>query len=202
MERILINIGRQFGSGGRLVARALGEKLGIPVYDNELITKAAEESGFSRHLFARSDERRSLFSISSFFVSGRHVVADNYVSDNDLFRIQSDVIRKIADEGSAIFIGRCSDYILRDRDCLDVFITAPEEVRVRRVAEREDIPEEEAARLVRTKDRTRETYYNYFTFGNWGMASNYDVCIDSSVLGVEATADLIIAVLDAKKKTA
>lgn len=202
MERILINIGRQFGSGGRLVARALGEKLGIPVYDNELITKAAEESGFSRHLFARSDERRSLFSISSFFVSGRHVVADNYVSDNDLFRIQSDVIRKIADEGSAIFIGRCSDYILRDRDCLDVFITAPEEVRVRRVAEREGIPEEEAARLVRTKDRTRETYYNYFTFGNWGMASNYDVCIDSSVLGVEATADLIIAVLDAKKKTA
>ena len=202
MERILINIGRQFGSGGRLVARALGEKLGIPVYDNELITKAAEESGFSRHLFARSDERRSLFSISSFFVSGRHVVADNYVSDNDLFRIQSDVIRKIADEGSAIFIGRCSDYILRDRDGLDVFITAPEEVRVRRVAEREDIPEEEAARLVRTKDRTRETYYNYFTFGNWGMASNYDVCIDSSVLGVEATADLIIAVLDAKKKTA
>ena len=201
MERILINIGRQFGSGGRLVARALGEKLGIPVYDNELITKAAEESGFSRHLFARSDEKRSLFSISSFFVSGRHVVADNYVSDNDLFRIQSDVIRKIADEGSAIFIGRCSDYILRDRDCLDVFITAPEEVRVRRVAEREHLSDDEAARLVRTKDRTRETYYNYFTFGNWGVASNYDLCVDSSVLGIDATADLIISFLTAKKQS-
>ena len=201
MERILINIGRQFGSGGRLVARVLGEKLGIPVYDNELITKAAEESGFSRHLFARSDEKRSLFSISSFFVSGRHVVADNYVSDNDLFRIQSDVIRKIADEGSAIFIGRCSDYILRDRDCLDVFITAPEEVRVRRVAEREHLSDDEAARLVRTKDRTRETYYNYFTFGNWGVASNYDLCVDSSVLGIDATADLIISFLTAKKQS-
>ena len=201
MEQILINIGRQFGSGGRLVARSLGEKLGIPVYDNELITRAAEESGFSRDLFARSDEKRSLFSISSFFASGRYVV-DNHLSDNDLFRIQGDVIRKIADKGSAIFIGRCSDYILRDRDCLDIFITAPEEIRIRRVAEREGVTEEEAARLVRTKDRTRETYYNYFTFGNWGMASNYDLCLDSSILGVEATADLIIAFLKAKRPVA
>lgn len=201
MEQILINIGRQFGSGGRLVARSLGEKLGIPVYDNELITRAAEESGFSRDLFARSDEKRSLFSLSSFFASGRYVV-DNHLSDNDLFRIQGDVIRKIADKGSAIFIGRCSDYILRDRDCLDIFITAPEEIRIRRVAEREGVTEEEAARLVRTKDRTRETYYNYFTFGNWGMASNYDLCLDSSILGVEATADLIIAFLKAKRPVA
>ena len=201
MEHILINIGRQFGSGGRLVARALGEKLGIPVYDNELIAKAAEESGFSRHLFAQSDEKRNIFSISGFFSSGRYVVADNHVSDNDLFRIQSDVIRKIADEGSAVFIGRCSDYILRDMDCTDVFITAPEEIRVRRVAEREEIPEEEAARLVRSKDRTRETYYNYFTFGNWGVASNYDLCIDSSILGIDATADQIIAFIHAKKKS-
>ena len=202
MERILINIGRQFGSGGWLVAKALGEKLGILVYDNELITKAAEESGFSRHLFARCDEKRSLFSFSSFFSSGRYVAADNYVSDNDLFRIQSDVIRKIADEGSAIFIGRCSDYILRDRECLDVFISAPEEIRIRRVAEREGIPEEEAARLVRTKDRTRSTYYNYFTFGDWGVASNYDLCVDSSILGIEGTADLVISVLHAKKPSA
>ena len=200
MERILINIGRQFGSGGRLVARALGDKLGIPVYDNELITKAAEESGFSRNLFERSDERRSVFSLSSFFASGRYVV-ENHLGDNELFRIQGNVIRKIADEGSAIFIGRCSDYILRDLDCLDVFITAPEEIRIRRVAGREGITEEEAARLVRTKDRTRETYYNYFTFGNWGVASNYDLCLDSSILGVEATADLIIAFLNAKKKS-
>lgn len=199
MKRILINIGRQFGSGGRAVALALEKKLGIPVYDNELITKAAEESGFSRDLFARSDERRSLFSISSFFASGRYVISGNHLNDNDLFRIQGDVIRKIAEQGSAIFIGRCSDYILRDLDCLDVFITAPEELRIRRVAEREKISEEEAARLVRIKDRTRETYYNFFTFGNWGVASNYDLCIDSSLLGIDATADLVISVLDAKR---
>ena len=195
MERTLINIGRQFGSGRRLVAQAIGRKLDIPVYDNELISKAAEESGFSKHLFARSDENRSLFSISSFFTNGRFGIADNYMSDNELFRIQSDVIRKIAEEGSAIFIGRCSDYILRDLKCLDVFITAEEEVRIKRVSEREGIAPEEAARLVRTKDRTRETYYNYFTFGNWGVASNYDLCIDSSLLGIEGTADFIIDML-------
>ncbi len=200
MERTLINIGRQFGSGGRLVAQAIGRKLDIPVYDNELISKAAEESGFSKHLFARSDENRSLFSISSFFTNGRFGIADNYMSDNELFRIQSDVIRKIAEEGSAIFIGRCSDYILRDLKCLDVFITAEEEVRIKRVCEREGIAPEEAARLVRTKDRTRETYYNYFTFGNWGVASNYDLCIDSSLLGIEGTADFIIDMLGKFKK--
>ena len=200
MERTLINIGRQFGSGGRLVAQAIGRKLDIPVYDNELISKAAEESGFSKHLFARSDENRSLFSISSFFTNGRFGIADNYMSDNELFRIQSDVIRKIAEEGSAIFIGRCSDYILRDLKCLDVFITAEEEVRIKRVCEREGIAPEEAARLVRTKDRTRETYYNYFTFGNWGVASNYDLCIDSSLLGIEGPADFIIDMLGKFKK--
>ena len=196
MERILINIGRQFGSGGRLVAEALGRKLSIPVYDNELISKAAAESGFSKDLFAKKDERRSFFSLSGFFDGNAVGFTDNYMNDNELFKIQSDVIRKIAQAGSAIFIGRCSDYILRDLRCLDVFITAPEEVRIKRVAEREGVDPEEAARLVKTKDRTRETYYNYFTFGNWGVASNYDLCIDSSVIGVEQAADLIISVLD------
>ena len=200
MERILINIGRQFGSGGRLVAEALGRKLNIPVYDNELISKAAAESGFSQELFARKDEHRSLFTFSNFFTGSAFGYADNFINDNELFRIQSDVIRKIAEAGSAIFIGRCSDYILREMTCLDVFISAPEEIRIRRVAEREGIDTEEAARLVRSKDRTRETYYNYFTFGNWGVASNYDLCIDSSVFGIEQTADMIIAVLNAFHK--
>ena len=200
MERILINIGRQFGSGGRLVAEALGRKLSIPVYDNELISKAAAESGFSKALFAKNDERRSFFSLSGFFDGNAVGFTDNYMNDNELFKIQSDVIRKIAQSGSAIFIGRCSDYILRDLHCRDVFITAPEEVRIKRVAEREGVDPEEAARLVKTKDRTRETYYNYFTFGNWGVASNYDLCIDSSVIGVEQAADLIISVLESFNK--
>lgn len=192
-NKLIINVGRQFGSGGRLVAQSLGKKLGIPVYDQELITRAAEESGFSKDLFAKSDEKRNLFALSSFIVDvGRFGSADNYMSDNQLFVIQSNVIRSIADKESAIFIGRCADYILRDRPCLDVFITATEEVRIKRVASRMSITPEQAQAMMRKRDRTRETYYNYFTFGNWGVASNYDLCVDSSILGIDGTADMII----------
>ena len=192
-NELIINVGRQFGSGGRLVALALGRKLGIPGYDQELIAKAAEQSGFSKELFANSDEKRNLLALSSFIVDvGRFGSADNYMSDNQLFVIQSNVIRSLADKGPAIFIGRCSDYILRDRKCLDVFVTATDEVRIKRIAERMNITPEQADSLMRKKDRTRETYYNYYTFGNWGVASNYDLCVDSSVLGIEGTADMII----------
>lgn len=192
-NELIINVGRQFGSGGRLVALALGRKLGIPVYDQELIAKAAEQSGFSKELFANSDEKRNLLALSSFIVDvGRFGSADNYMSDNQLFVIQSNVISSLADKGPAIFIGRCSDYILRDRKCLDVFVTATDEVRIKRIAERMNITPEQADSLMRKKDRTRETYYNYYTFGNWGVASNYDLCVDSSVLGIEGTADMII----------
>lgn len=175
------------------MALALGRKLGIPVYDQELIAKAAEQSGFSKEFFANSDEKRNLLALSSFIVDvGRFGSADNYMSDNQLFVIQSNVIRSLADKGPAIFIGRCSDYILRDRKCLDVFVTATDEVRIKRIAERMNITPEQADSLMRKKDRTRETYYNYYTFGNWGVASNYDLCVDSSVLGIEGTADMII----------
>lgn len=192
-NELIINVGRQFGSGGRLVALALGRKLGIPVYDQELIAKAAEQSGFSKELFANSDEKRNLLALSSFIVDvGRFGSADNYMSDNQLFVIQSNVIRSLADKGPAIFIGRCSDYILRDRKCLDVFVTATDEVRIKRIAERMNITQDQADSLMRKKDRTRETYYNYYTFGNWGVASNYDLCVDSTVLGIEGTADMII----------
>lgn len=179
----LINIGRQFGSGGKRTAEALSLKLGIPVYDNELITKAAEQSGYSRDLLSERDEEKN------FFLLG---FANRYMSDNTVFKIQSDTIRSIAEQGPAIFVGRASDYVLRDMHCLDVFITAPLEDRISQIAQRNSISPEEAAALIEKKDKRREEYYNYFTFGNWGMASNYDLCIDSSKLGIEGTADFII----------
>ena len=188
----IINIGRSFGSGGGYVGQAIGKKLGIPVYDNELISKAAEEKGYSKSIFA-GEEKRSLFSVSSFFSSGRLGYLDSgYVNDNVLFKIQSEVIRSIAGEGDAIFIGRCADYILRDMDCLDVFVCAPLEFRIKRLMENEGLSADDAEDLMRRKDRTRETYYNYYTFGAWGKADNYDLCIDSSILGIDGTADFII----------
>ncbi len=191
-QNTIINIGRQFGSGGKLVAQKISESLGIPVYDNELISKAADESGFSKELLMRSDERRSLFNMSSFFGNVRFGGAQNYVGDNELFKIQSEVIRNIADKGPAIFVGRCSNYILRDRKRLDVFVCAPLEDRVERVAMRLEISVDDARARIERQDRTRETYYNFFTFGNWGVSSDYDLCIDSSILGIEGTADFII----------
>lgn len=197
-NKILISVGRQFGSGGRQVADALGRKLGLKVYDNELISHAAAESGFSEHLLAKSDEKRRIFSISNFLSSGRYGVPDNYLGDNGMFMIQSQVIRNIAQKESAIFIGRCSDYILRDSECLSVFISAPMVHRVKRVSERMGLSTQEAESLVEKKDKSRENYYNYFTFRNWGRADNYHICLDSSVLGIEGSADAIIRFLQAR----
>jgi cytidylate kinase len=190
---IIITIGRQFGCGGKRIAEALGSKLGIPVYDHELIIKAAQESGFSAEFFKRSDEKKRFFSLTSIFAGSYNSDTENYMSDKGLFQIQCETIRSIADQGSAIIVGRCSDYVLRDRsNTLNVFLTSPLEDRVRRVSETEGVDLEKAEEIVVKQDRNRAEYYNYYTFGNWGVASNYDICIDSSIAGIEGTTDLII----------
>ena len=192
-KKIIINIGRQFGGGGLGVASELGKKLGITVYDRELIAKAAQDSGFSAEFFEQSDEKRRIFSLSSIFTSLISSPSENYMSDNGLFEMQCSTIRKIAGQGSAIIVGRCSDYVLRDMDCvLNVFLTSPLPVRVKRICERHNLCAEKAETLIMQKDKAREEYYNYYTFGNWGVASTYDLCIDSSRLGIEGTADFII----------
>ena len=181
-KKLLITIGRQFGSGGKEVAEELGRKLGIPVYDSELITEAARKSGISEEFFQKRDEkRRALF-----------IGMKSGMDDEILFRIQSEAIRELAEKGSAIFVGRASDYVLRDLDCVDVFICAPLETRVKRIMERQGLSESEAESLIDRKDRVRAEYYDFFTFSKWGTAANYDLCIDSSILGIEGTADLII----------
>lgn len=190
-KKIIINIGRQFGCGAKEVAVVLGDKLGIPVYDGELINKAAQDSGFSSDLFRKCDEKRK-FSIFDIFTSGYNE-NENYTSDSCLFKMQSETIRRIADQGSAIIVGRCADYILRDReDTLNVFLTSPLEERMKRACNRKETTPEEAEDFVTKKDSRRQDYYEHYTFGNWGRAETYDLCIDSSVLGIEGTADFII----------
>ena len=191
-DRLIINVGRQFGSGGKLVAMELGRLLGINVYDNELISKAAQVSGFSSEIFLKNDEKRSIFSFSSLFTPNL-TGQENCLDDGALFKIQSRVIEDIAAGESAVIVGRCADYILRDRGCtLDIFITSPLAQRKKRVSERMELSLEKAEDIIIRNDRKRETYYNYFTLGNWGVASNYDLCIDSSILGIEGTAKYII----------
>ena len=189
-KKIVITIGRQFGSGGKCIADILGQRLGIPVYDNELISRAAQESGFSQDFFTRSDEKKRFLSLSTIFSGNFISDSENFMSDKGLFKIQSETIRSIADQGSAIIVGRCSDYILRDCDfTFDVFLTSPAEIRAERVAKKLG---DELESDIEKKDKDRAEYYNYYTFGDWGVASTYDLCIDSSILGFEGTADMII----------
>ena len=189
-KHILITIGRQFGSGGKPVGDALSQKLGIPVYDNELITEAAKQSGYSPELFVRSDEKKRSFFLANLF--GLNSDVRNMIGDAELFRIQSETIRNLASKGSAIFVGRASDYVLRDMKCLNVFITASMESRIKFVCERDGVALEDAPGIIERRDRNRARYYDFFTQKHWGIASNYDICINRSTLGTEKTADLII----------
>jgi len=179
-RHIIINIGRQFGSGGKATADELGRILGIPVYDGELLTEAAKKSGIRKELFSSSDEKHRFWT----FGTG--------LGDNELFKIQSDTIRDIASKGDVIFVGRASEYVLRDMECLDIFISAPLEFRIKKMMTERNLNEREAELLIQRKDKERSEYYNFFTFTNWGVASNYDLCIDSTILGYTGTAEFII----------
>ena len=148
-NRIIINIGRQFGSGGRTIASMIGEKLGIDVYDSELVLKAAEQSGVRPEFFRHNDEKKRFFTFG---------YAQNAINDEGLFKIQSDTIRGIAESGSAVFVGRAADYVLRDMKCLDVFVCAPLEWRRQLVAERSKLSSEEAEKLIQKKDKARESW--------------------------------------------
>lgn len=189
-KHIIITVGRQFGSGGKPVGDALSEKLGIPVYDNELITEAARHSGYSPEFFIRSDEKKRSFFLANLF--GGNNFSRNMIGDAELFRIQSETIRNIAEKGSAIFVGRASDYVLRDMKPLSVFISATMESRIKFVCERDGVTPDEAVSIIDKRDRDRARYYNFFTQRNWGVASNYDLCINRSAIGTQKAADLII----------
>lgn len=193
MKKIIINIGRQFGSGGKAVADKIGEILGIPVYDNELLAKAAQDFGFTEELFRNRDEKKRSLTLSSIFSSSIFGGGSYLTDDSALFKMQAQTIRNIAEKGSAVIVGRAADYILRDMGCcLDVFLTSPLSVRAERVAERMGMPVEKAEEFIVKKEKERESFYNCFTFGNWGVASTYDLCVDTSLLGVDGTARFII----------
>ena len=198
-EHYVINIGRQYGSGGREIAFKLGERLGIKAYDTEIITETAKRSGFSPEIFKKSDEKVKKFSLFSAFSHGIQYESTNFMDGNELFLIQSETIRAIARSESAIFVGRCADYILRDHPRIaNVFISAPDEERVARVMKRRNISEAEAKSRIEQTDKKRAEYYNYYTFGEWGVAHTYHLCIDSSVLGIDGTVDFILDFIDKK----
>lgn len=190
----VITIGRQFGSRGKEIGQELAKCLGIAFYDKELITLASKESGLCQEFFEKADERNSgnvLQAFAAGFTLGTFQYND-FLSNDKLFLIQSDVIRKVAQEHSCVIVGRCADYILRDdKRCINVFIHASIDDRAKTVMERQQITEQQALELVRKMDKTRPNYYNFYSDKEWGVASSYHLSVDSSLLGVDGTAGLI-----------
>ena len=191
-NHIIINVGRQLGSGGRIIAKLLAEDFDCKLYDKELLNLAAKESGFSEAFFEQNDEQKG-FMKSLFHLHAPHVGDNSFYnsrfSQESLFQFQSDAIKKAAQDGSCVFI---ADYVLRERkDTVNIFITANMEDRLKAVAERHECDEETARKILRNKESARASYYNYYTGKKWGHAESYDLCVNSSVLGLKKTEELI-----------
>ena len=190
MKKVIITIGREFGSGGREIGLKLSEKLGIPFYDKELILQAAEKSNIEKSIIERYDEQHSFpaFSSSNIFDIYQMPMSDR------VYIAQADAIRDIAKQGSCIIVGRCADFILDDDpSSFSVFIHGNMKDKIER--KRSLLPgktDSEIEAHIKKIDRKRAKYYSYYTDRTWGMSLTYDMSINSSLLGIDSTVDLII----------
>ena len=194
-KKIIINIGRQLGSGGRTIGKMLAERFNCSFYDKELLNLAAKESGFSEKFFEQNDEHKKFFK-SLFHLHAQHVSDNNFYinkfSQESLFQFQAEAILKAAKEGNCVFVGRCADYILRDNpNAINIFITADIKFRLMQVCKRHECDEDTALKIINSKESIRASYYNYYTGKKWGYSQSYDLCVDSSKLGIEGTVDFL-----------
>lgn len=193
---MIITIGRQHGSSGREIARLLAEKLNIKCYDKEIVDEAANHSDFSRDLIEAFDEKR----MSAFILhAGGYGLNENFRLNMQVVSAQFDTMRKIADKGDCIFVGRCADYILRDyKDLVSVFILGDMDERLKCLERRQGLDEVEARKKIKEVDKDRSSFYRYYSDQTWGDAQNYDLCINSSKLGVEGTVQVILDYIKAR----
>ena len=195
MANTIITIARQYGSGGREIGALVAKELGISFYDHELITMAAEKSDLCREAAEKADEKNAnslLYTLAMGSSAMLHAPGYNLPVNDRLFLAQSEIIKEIAAKESAVIVGRCADYVLREhKPCLQVFIHTNIKARAERVAKRNDITESEAYDRISKTDRRRANYYNFYTGKKWGEITNYDLTLDSSLLGVEGTAKII-----------
>lgn len=186
-KNFVITIGREYGSGGRLIGRILAEKLGVDFYDKELITLAAEKSGLSEDFLNKHDQSKSKLA----FLQNAFISTKTLPLPEQIYQAQCKVIQEVAAKGSCVIVGRCADHVLAENPrCVKVFIHAPQEEKVNRIIKyyHEDI--ENPAAYAAKIDRDRAAHYNYFTLGQWGDLANYNLTVDSSV-GVENAAEII-----------
>lgn len=202
----IITIGRQYGSGGKEIGHFVAEAFGIKLYDKEMLARAAKESGICEELFETHDEKPT----NSFLYS---LVMDTYSMgyagntytempiNHKVFLAQFDAIKKIADEGPCVLVGRCADYALESYpNVVSIFIRADMEDRIRRVATRLDLTDAKAKDLINKTDKKRASYYNYYSSKRWGDTKSYDLCINSSIIGYEGVVELILEYIRIKKE--
>lgn len=193
MKKRIITISREFGSGGRTIGKQLAEKLGVPCYDKELIEKLAEQTGLAKKYIEEQGEYAPFMNPFSYAFVGRGINGQS-MSDY-LWNEQRKKIREIADAESCVIVGRCADYILRDRDdVLNIFIHAPQADRAKRIVEVYGETGVEPVKRLREKDKKRAINYRYYTEQEWGKSTNYHMTLDSSAFGIEGCVDLIYKV--------
>lgn len=204
-NNLIITIGREFGSGGREIGKLLAQKLEINCYDSELLTQVAKNSGFCEEILKNHDEKPT----NSFLYSLVMDTHQNYSTvlgqtgmplSQQMFLAQFNTIKDIAAKESCIFIGRCADYALaEDYNILSIFITGNEESKISRIVKRHNVSENKAREMMIKTDKRRASYYNYYTDKKWGKSSSYDLCINSSKLGIEKTVELILEYIKINK---
>lgn len=206
-QHFVITIGREFGSGGREIGMALAERLGIKCYDKELLALAAKESGLSEDLFINHDEKPT----NSFLYS---LVMDTYSMgystssyidmplNQKVFMAQYESIKNLAQNESCIIVGRCADYALKDMpNCYTIFIKADIDAKIKRIMRIYNISEDKARDMIVKTNKKRANYYNFYSNKKWGDSKGYDLCIDSSELGIDGTVELIMSYVELRLKT-
>lgn len=192
-----ITIGRQMGAGGRTVGRILADKLGFTYLDKEILNMAAKESGYSEKIFEQKDEKRDFLNFAFHLVLPYFTSKDMYsgqLTDEALFCMQSDAMKKVAAEKNCIFIGRASDYVLRHHPhCVNVFLCADLEERVAHIMARDGVTEKEAKKKIERSEKEREEFYNFYSPKVWGEAQTYDLCVNTSKISMEEAACVIEA---------
>lgn len=199
----VVTISRQYSSGGREIGKKLAELWDVPFYDNELITRAAKESGYAVEAFESAESRATsslLYSIARGMVtSGNiHTTFNSLSLDDRLYMAQADIIRKIADEGPCVIVGRCADYILRKRtDLVNIFVMADMPFRIERAQRIDGMPSEKIEENIIKMDKRRYNYYNFHTGEKWGKAENYSLCLNSSHVGIDKAVECIKTYVEA-----
>ena len=202
MKKKIVTISRQYGSGGRYIGENLAKAMGVPCYDEKLIDMVAKESGFAQSFVAEKGERMTgslLFNIARSLSFANNVFSTNngVTLQDEIYFTQNRIIKELADKGPCVIVGRCADYILREReDCLNVFIFADNESKIERAEKYFNITREEAPAVLKKKDKARANHYKYYTDQKWGMASNYDLCLNSGLIGIEGCVKAIQQVLE------